>query len=656
MNVKNILVLSFIFFLAGCSGGGGGNQTAPVLEGIANQTTNQSTAKALTLVGTDANSGDTLTYSATSSNADVAISVSGAVLTLTPTATWNGSATISAKVNDGALDSDAQTFTLTTLNPLESFELVDPNATAGNEFGYTTTILANGNIVVVSPLDDSGAANAGAVHLYNPYTKTRIASFYGNNINDQLGRSVTALGNNNFVIASDLDDVGGVVNAGSVMLVNGATGEKIGTTLAGDVKDDYLGGSSVTALGNNNYVIASRYDDVGGVVNAGSVMLVNGATGEKIGTALAGDKAEDQLGFSGVTALVNNNYVIASALDDGAVVNGGSVMLVSGTTGEKIGTTLAGDVKDDNLGSMGVTALGNNNFVIASDLDDGAVVDGGSVMLVSGTTGEKIGTTLAGDVEDDYLGFSGVTALGNNNYVIASRRDDEGGVVNAGSVMLVDGATGAKIKTLAGDKAEDKLGFSSVTALANNNFVIASEYDDGAVVNGGSVKLVDAATGNLIKTLVGDDEDDRFGSNSVTALGNNNFVIASYADDVGGVTDAGSVMLVNGATGEKIGTALAGDTAGDFLGSMGVTALGNNHFVIASRLDDVGTDPVSDEGSIRQIDTTGKEVYLKVGTAEDDMANSFVRTTAVANFYIISLPRFNKGSLSDSGSVSVVTF
>ena len=85
-----------------------------------------------------------------------------------------------------------------------------------------------------------------------------------------------------------------------------------------------------------------------------------------------------------------------------------------------------------------------------------------------------------------------------------------------------------------------------------------------------------------------------------------------------------------------------------------ITALGNNHFVIASRYDDVGG--VVNAGSIRQIDTSGTQVYIKVGTAKDDMENSFVRTTAVANFYIISAPKFNKGSLSDSGSVSVVTF
>ena len=41
-------------------------------------------------------------------------------------------------------------------------------------------------------------------------------------------------------------------------------------------------------------------------------------------------------------------------------------------------------------------------------------------MLVSGTTGLQIGVTLVGDQEDDYLGICGVTALGNNNFVIAS--------------------------------------------------------------------------------------------------------------------------------------------------------------------------------------------------------------------------------------------
>ena len=83
--------------------------------------------------------------------------------------------------------------------------------------------------------------------------------------------------------------------------MNGATGAQIGTTIAGNTAQDKLGYSSVTALGNNNFVIASQYDDVNSVTDAGSVMLINGATGAQIGTTLAGNAASDQLGQSSVT-------------------------------------------------------------------------------------------------------------------------------------------------------------------------------------------------------------------------------------------------------------------------------------------------------------------------------------------------------------------
>ena len=437
----------------------------------------------------------------------------------------------------------------TSTPTVASFELLDPNAAANNEFGYSTVILANGNIVVASPFDDTFAADAGAVHLYNPFTKTVIASFYGDTAFDYLGyNSTTALGNNNFVIASAYDDVNSVTDAGSVMLVSGTTGAQIGTTLVGDTASDLFGQSSVTALGNNNFVIASRLDDVNSVVNAGSVMLV------------------------------------------------------SGTTGAQIGSTIAGDTRDDRLGLSSVTALGNNNFVIASRRDDvNSVTDAGSVMLVSGTTGVQIGTTIAGDTASDSLGLSSVIALGNNNFVIASVWDDVNSVVNAGSVMLVSGTTGAQIGT----------------------------------------------------TQAGDNTGDLIGQSGVTALGNNNFVIASRFDNVNSANDAGSVMLINGATGAQIGTTIAGIIEDDSLGNSGVTALGNNNFVIASRNDDVNS--VTDAGSIRQIDTTGTQVSIITGAATNDILYSSVSNASTHNFYVVSLRSFDNNSMTDSGFATVVT-
>jgi len=66
-----IILLLIVITLSGCGGGGGGGgavvNTAPTLASISNQSTNEDTAKTVTLSGSDAE-GISLTYSATSSS------------------------------------------------------------------------------------------------------------------------------------------------------------------------------------------------------------------------------------------------------------------------------------------------------------------------------------------------------------------------------------------------------------------------------------------------------------------------------------------------------------------------------------------------------------------------------------------------------------
>jgi M6 family metalloprotease-like protein len=85
---------------------------APTLSAITNQNINENVTKTLTLSGSDLDAGDTLTYSATSSTSNVVPSISGTTLTLTPASNWFGTATITAKVNDGSVDSSSKTFTI----------------------------------------------------------------------------------------------------------------------------------------------------------------------------------------------------------------------------------------------------------------------------------------------------------------------------------------------------------------------------------------------------------------------------------------------------------------------------------------------------------------------------------------------------------------
>ena len=159
--------------------------------------------------------------------------------------------------------------------PITSFELLDPNPGAGNRFGQDVAILANGNVVVTAPRDSTVAPNSGAVHLYNPRTQARIASIFGDTANDQLGsRGVTALANGNFVIASQNDDVGGVVDAGSVMLFNGATGAQIGSTIAGTFTDDVVLAKVTGSATGDFYVLGLGRADKNGVVDSGLARVI----------------------------------------------------------------------------------------------------------------------------------------------------------------------------------------------------------------------------------------------------------------------------------------------------------------------------------------------------------------------------------------------
>jgi hypothetical protein len=91
-------------------------------------------------------------------------------------------------------------------------------------------------------------------------------------------------------------------------------------------------GATILPLSTGNVVITSPLDDAGGT-DAGAVYLFNGATGALIST-VRGSSAFDQIGSGGVTALTNGNYVILSPRwDSGAVADAGAATWGSGTTG-----------------------------------------------------------------------------------------------------------------------------------------------------------------------------------------------------------------------------------------------------------------------------------------------------------------------------------
>ena len=557
-----------------------------------------------------------------------------------------------------------------TPSPTPNFiELVDPTPGEGDNFGTVVEVLDNGNIVVTDPFDSSIEENNGAVHFYSS-AGALIRSVYGNSVNDQLGSGgVVVLSNGNYVIVSELDDENNIVDGGSVRLFNGEDGTPIQTVLGNadtiNFGSDGFGRITVKALTNGNFVIGAARDS-SVVAGGGSVRLINGDTGAQIGQAIEGDQVEDFLSrgvgdASGIVALANGNYVIASNFDDvGGIVNSGSVRLINGDTGQAIGDVIAGDTEND-FYSENVIPLATGDFIVAATNDDeDTLTNSGTVFLVDGENGAIISNILNGDNSQDFIGRA-VSVLPNGNFVVGSSLDDVNGIPDVGTVALFDGLNFMQIgMTLVGDDSMDSLSSGGgIVPLPNNNYVVITTSDDvNGILDAGSIMLFDGTTGEQIgPTHSGDNNDDQlgrnwfgtFGSGQTVQLANGNFVVGSRLDDNDGMTDVGSVRLYSGSSGEQIGSTIFGNVEGSRLGGQ-LFAFGNN-FLLVGRTEDIGDG--TQAGTSRLFNGVTGDQIGETENAETvgDFNNVSFDVLPSAMGYVLGLPNYVNNGSAESGQV-----
>lgn len=456
-----------------------------------------------------------------------------------------------------------------TTNSLFSLiSLPDANPAEGDQHGSGNIVeLLNGNIIVASPLDDFVAPDAGAVRLYKP-DGTLLSMLSGSTSNDLVGEKVTALnGNNNAVTITQKWSNAGVAGVGAITWIDGTTGvsgsvSETNSLIGSTLNDGTL--ATLTTLTNGNYVVGSPSWNNGAVVDAGAVTWGNGATGTvgviSAANSLVGSKLNDGVS-SKVTALTNGNYVASSLLwDNGSTANVGAATWgngVGGTVGAiSDANSLIGSKEGDNVGN--VTALTNGNYVVSSPLWNGSTTDAGAVTWgngLGGTVGIISATnSLVGYKANDKVGSS-VTALANGNYVINSPFWDNGTIIDTGAVTWGNGATGSfglvsTSNSLIGSAASDGLS-STVIALTNGNYVIGTpNWDNGSVVNAGAITWGNGTKGTAgiigtANSLIGSSANDGV-SYTIAALTNGNFVVASSHWDNGSAIDVGAVTWGSG--------------------------------------------------------------------------------------------------------------
>jgi uncharacterized protein DUF5650 len=138
-----------------------------------------------------------------------------------------------------------------------TIDIVGPESSGA--FGDQVLVLSNGNFVVADPLFDvPGAADVGAVRLYDGATHALISTLTGSTAGDQVGWNyqhgrigAVEVGDSNFVVLSKFWHNGAIADAGAVTWVNGSIG------LNGSVSDtnSIVGASANDAVGRNPVVV-----------------------------------------------------------------------------------------------------------------------------------------------------------------------------------------------------------------------------------------------------------------------------------------------------------------------------------------------------------------------------------------------------------------
>jgi hypothetical protein len=478
-----------------------------------------------------------------------------------------------------------------TISATNSLVGTDPGDMVGGGIGGGITLLSNGSYVVTSRAWNGGRGaitwGSGTAGVRGAVSETN--SLVGSNPSDLSSGGVVALNNGNYVVVSDFwnNQLGAVTWGSGTAGVHGVISET--NSLVGSHPNDLVGRQGIFPLANGNYLIGSPLWNG----NRGAVTWGSGTAGVSgvldASNSLVGSSSGDQVSYAGVAVLSNGNYVLRTpnwSNQRGAATWGSGTAGVQGVIDAT--NSLVGAQAGDRVGTDGITALSNGNYTVVStpwNSGRGAVTWGNGA---TGTTGVVDGSnSLVGSTTSDGVGSGGVTALSNGNYVVNS----PGWNATLGAVTWGDGTTGitgvvSADNSLVGAAMGDQVGSNGVTGLTNGSYVVRSPAWNGqrgaATWGSGTagVQGVVSETNSLVGSNSNDQVGGRFGS--IHASSNGNYVIRSldWNGRRGAVSWGSGTSGVSGVVSEA--NSLVGSNPNDLVGSSGITVLNNGNYLVNS--------------------------------------------------------------------------
>ena len=479
------------------------------------------------------------------------------------------------------------------------------------------TPLTGGNYLVVSPnwSSQTGAVTWGSQEGGISGTISSENSLTGANPGDLVGSGgIVQLGNGaNYLVLSPSwsgEDVTGAITNGRN--ANGVTG-----TVSSDNSLVDTAGATIVDSNNGYYLVVNpNWNNSTGAVTwsgdavgtTGFISSENSLIGSTAATSGEDDSTPqpgDQVGSGGVTILANGNYVVDSPNwndNSGAVTWGSGIFGAKGTVSSE--NSLTGSISDsssgefgfaagDQVGSGGITALLNGNYLVSSPTwngGTGAVTWGDGSAGVTGSVSSE--NSLAGLSAGDQIGSGGILELSNGaNYLVLSPdfAAGMGAITNGSSSSGVTGIV-SDSNSLLGASTNDHVGSSGSVfdTLGGYYLVRTANWGGGAGAvtwnndDGGTVGKISASN-----SLVGSSINDSIGNGGIDILyaDHDNYVVVSpnWNGNAGAVTWGSATSGVSGVISSA--NSIVGATSGvngDEIGSDGISALPNGNYLILS--------------------------------------------------------------------------
>ena len=311
---------------------------------------------------------------------------------------------------------------------------------------------------------------------------------------------------------------------------------------------------------------------------AGRVVLLSGADGsevwtraggasDRLGHAVCGPGDLDGDGVGDVVAGAPSAFTAAGQLQALSGVDGSPIWVRAGLApGERWGHSVAalGDVDGD----------GHGDLIVGAPYDSALGTYAGRVDILSGAAGIVLHSTHGSAFDQLGLAVAGLGDLdgdGIGDGAVGAPFDDRGGF-NAGALIALSGASGARLLDLLGSTPGDWLGHAvagpgDVDRDGVPDLLVGLPGADALGFDSGAAEVRSGAHGGLLHTVPGEAPGQYLGSvgapGDVDGDGAADLLVAATA---GGTAEAGRVRLVSGRTGAEL-CRWDGLAGGDWLGA-----------------------------------------------------------------------------------------